>query len=406
LGKKSAQNLLAGVEASKSRGLARLLSAIAIYGVSESMGPNLAAVFPTIDQLMAASKEALAGVEGFGPARAESVYNFFHSEAGQKLVADFRELGVKLTEDVKARTGPAVLAGKTVVVTGELQKYKRTEIEAYIKELGGKAVGSVSKNTSFVVVGDKPGSKYDKAKELKIPIYTEDQFEAMIAELIANAPPEPEPAPPPAPAPAPVPAPAAASAPPTPVAPGASPLAGKTFVVTGTFLRYGTKDIEKLIAELGGAVAKKVARETSYVVASEDGGAKLEKARELNVPVLSETDFEKMLAELRAGKTAAPAPVPEPPPAPAVAPTPAPEPAVASPLEGKVVVVTGTLMRYTRAQINARIEELGGTPGSSVTKATNMLVVGEDAGSKLDKARRQGIPVYTEEEFERMVSGL
>src|SRR5262249_48388110 len=142
---KSAQNLLNGIAASKSRGLGRLLAALAIYGVGESMAPILAQAFPSIDKLLAASKEELAGVPGVGPKRAESIYNFFHSPGGEKLVAELRELGLKLTEDVKKPAAGGPLAGKTVVVTGTLQSYTRGAIEKRIAELGGKPGSSVSK---------------------------------------------------------------------------------------------------------------------------------------------------------------------------------------------------------------------------------------------------------------------
>lgn len=128
VGDLSAQNLLDGIEKSKGRGLGRLLSALSIYGVSESMGALLAQAFPSIDRLIAASREDLASVKGFGPKRAESIYGFFHSPSGEKLVADLRAAGVKMTEDIKAPTIGG-LTGKTVVVTGTLVKYKRNEIE-------------------------------------------------------------------------------------------------------------------------------------------------------------------------------------------------------------------------------------------------------------------------------------
>src|SRR5262249_8782980 len=116
--KKKAHILLTGIAASKTRGLARLLSALGINGVGEGMAPLLAQAFPTIDKLLAASKEELASVKGFGPTRAENIYTFFHSPRGEKLVAELRELGVKLTEDVKKPSAGGPLAGKTVVVTG------------------------------------------------------------------------------------------------------------------------------------------------------------------------------------------------------------------------------------------------------------------------------------------------
>jgi DNA ligase (NAD+) len=180
MGKLSAQNLLDAIEASKNRGLARLLAGLSIYGVGEAMAPLLIEEFPTIDALLAASKDELASVKGFGPRRAESVYNFFHSPAGEKLIQDFRDAGVKLTEDVKPKVKGGVLEGKTVVVTGTLQRYSRKEIEDAIKLQGGKATGSVSKKTDYVVAGDEAGSKLDKARQLGVKVLTEDEFEKLI----------------------------------------------------------------------------------------------------------------------------------------------------------------------------------------------------------------------------------
>jgi DNA ligase (NAD+) len=180
MGKLSAQNLLDAIEASKGRGLARLLAGLSIYGVGETMAPLLIQEFPSIDALLAASKDELAAVKGFGPRRAESVYNFFHSPAGEKLVKDFRDAGVKLTEDVKPKIKGGVLDGKTVVVTGTLQNYSRKEIEDLIALHGGKTTGSVSKKTDFVVVGDDAGSKADKARQLGVPTLTEEEFEKQI----------------------------------------------------------------------------------------------------------------------------------------------------------------------------------------------------------------------------------
>ncbi len=183
MGKKSAQNLLQGIEASKERGLARLLAGLSIYMVGESMAELLADEFGSLDDLLAASEEQLAQVKGFGPKRAQSVYEFFHSAEGKKLVAEFRELGLKLTQPKKAAPkglSGDVLAGKTLVVTGTLSRYSREAIEALIKQLGGKAVGSVSKKTDFVVAGEKAGSKLDKAKELGVKVLSEDEFDKMI----------------------------------------------------------------------------------------------------------------------------------------------------------------------------------------------------------------------------------
>lgn len=178
-----AQNLLDGIAASKERGLTRLIAALSIYMVGESMAELLTAQFSSLDELLAASEEQLATVKGFGPKRAKFVFDFFHSPAGEKLVAEFRELGFKLAEEKKAvPAGGLVLAGKTLVVTGTLTKYDRTGIEALIKSLGGKATGSVSKKTDFLVAGENAGSKLDKAKELGVRVLTEDEFTAMIGQ--------------------------------------------------------------------------------------------------------------------------------------------------------------------------------------------------------------------------------
>ena len=176
-----AQNLLDGIAVSKDRGLARLIAALSIYMVGASMAEPLTETFPSLDELLAASEDQISKVKGFGPKRAKFVYEFFHSPAGEKLVAEFREIGLKLTEDKKAApAGGLLLAGKTLVVTGTLTKYDRAGIEAAIKSLGGKATGSISKKTDYLVAGENAGSKLDKAKELGVAVLTEDEFDTMI----------------------------------------------------------------------------------------------------------------------------------------------------------------------------------------------------------------------------------
>jgi DNA ligase (NAD+) len=180
MGDLSAQNLLDGIEASKGRGLARLLSGLSIYGVGDAMAVLLAEAFPSMDHLTAASKEDLAAVKGFGPKRAESIYKFFHSAAGEKLVQELREAGVKLTEDARAKPTGTALSGKTIVVTGTLEHYKRKEIHDLITSLGGKPAETVTKTTDYVVVGEDAGSKLEKARKLGIPTLSEEEFERMI----------------------------------------------------------------------------------------------------------------------------------------------------------------------------------------------------------------------------------
>jgi DNA ligase (NAD+) len=183
MGEKSADNLLKQIEASKTRGLARVLAGLGIRMVGESVAELLAREFGGIDELEKASKERLAQIEGIGPERAESIHQFFQSATGKKVIADLRSLGVKLTEDAgpKPKTGAAGdLTGKTFVVTGTLQKYSREEIEGLIKQLGGKATGSVSKKTDYLVAGEKAGSKLEKARELGVKVLSEGEFEKMI----------------------------------------------------------------------------------------------------------------------------------------------------------------------------------------------------------------------------------
>jgi DNA ligase (NAD+) len=176
-----AQNLLDGIAASKERGLARLLPALSIYMVGEAMAEVLVEEFPSLDAVIAAKPEQLAKVKGFGPKRAQFVYDYFHNPTGEKLVTELKELGIKTTHDKKAApVGGLPLAGKTVVVTGTLVNYDRISIESKIKEAGGKASGSVSKKTDYVLAGDKAGSKLDKAKELGVKVITEAEFDKLV----------------------------------------------------------------------------------------------------------------------------------------------------------------------------------------------------------------------------------
>ena len=186
MGKRSAKNLLENIAASKNRGLTRILAGISIPHVAENMADILAQEFLSMDALAVADEARLSQIEGIGPERAKAISEFFHSDAVINMIADFRELGLKLDEEPRnvlvnaASVGGVTLQGKSIVVTGTLQKYGRAEIEALIKQLGGKPSGSVSKKTDYLVAGEKAGSKLDKARELGITILTEDEFDALI----------------------------------------------------------------------------------------------------------------------------------------------------------------------------------------------------------------------------------
>jgi DNA ligase (NAD+) len=123
----------------------------------------------------------LSGIKGIGPVLAKNVHDYCHGADGRKTLTEMKELGVKLTQEVRAKpAGSADLAGKSFVVTGTLEKYGREEIEALIKSLGGKATGSVSKKTDYVVAGENAGSKLARAKELGVAVLTEAEFDKLI----------------------------------------------------------------------------------------------------------------------------------------------------------------------------------------------------------------------------------
>jgi len=186
MGELSAQNLLDGVAASKDRGLARVLAGMSVPMVADSMADILAQEFLSVDALADATEERLSQVEGVGPERAKAIHGYFRLESTRNMIADFKELGLKLTEEPRnvaaaaAATGGVSLAGKTLVVTGTLEKYGRKEIEDLIKSLGGKAAGSVSKKTDYLVAGADAGSKLDKARELGVTVLTEAEFDRLI----------------------------------------------------------------------------------------------------------------------------------------------------------------------------------------------------------------------------------
>jgi len=180
---KWADNLLEGIAASKTRGLARVLAGISVPGVADSMADILAQDFLSIDALLDATDERLLQVEGVGPERAKGIRAFFESDVTRNMIEDFRESGLVLTEEKRAASATAAglpLQGKTVVVTGTLARYGREEIEDAIRKAGGKPSGSVSKKTDYLLAGEKAGSKLDKAKELGVAVLTEDEFDALL----------------------------------------------------------------------------------------------------------------------------------------------------------------------------------------------------------------------------------
>lgn len=176
MGEKSVENLLRNIEASKTRGLARLLAALNIPHVGGRTAEILAEHFGNIDRLMNASLEELEKIPEIGPVIARSVHDFFHSPAGRRTIERLREVGVRMTQPRRARAADQPLAGKTIVVTGTLENFSRREVENLIRELGGHPASSVSRNTDFVVAGENPGSKLDRARQLGVEIIDEATF--------------------------------------------------------------------------------------------------------------------------------------------------------------------------------------------------------------------------------------
>jgi DNA ligase (NAD+) len=183
MGEKSVDKLLEGIEASKGRPLWRLLTGLNIRHVGSSNAQVLANRFGTLDEIMKQSAEQLAEVHEIGDVIAHSIHTFFASPPNRKLIEELRELGVGFGQPISAdelaqRSGP--LSGKTIVVTGTLERFSRDQIKEFIQQHGGKAAGSVSKKTDFVVAGDSAGSKLDKARELGVKVLTEDEFLKLI----------------------------------------------------------------------------------------------------------------------------------------------------------------------------------------------------------------------------------
>ena len=177
-GKTAAKKLLAAIEASKQQDVSRLIYALGIRQVGAKTGKVLASTFGNLDALMNASVEELTEVPDVGEVTAANIYDWFHQEQSVHLVERLRGAGVNF-ESKRVLTDNR-FAGKTFVLTGALTKFTRDEATEKIELLGGKAAGSVSKKTSYVVVGENAGSKERKARELGIPILSEDDFLAMI----------------------------------------------------------------------------------------------------------------------------------------------------------------------------------------------------------------------------------
>ncbi|MEJ3749315.1 NAD-dependent DNA ligase LigA [Actinomycetes bacterium KLBMP 9797] len=175
----NAERLLDQLEKAKEQPLWRVLVALSIRHVGPTAAQALARHFLSLDKIKEASEEEMAGVEGVGPTIAESLTEWFTVDWHNEVVEKWRQAGVRLAEE-RVDEGPRPLEGVTVVVTGTLSGYSRDQAAEAVTARGGKISGSVSKKTGFVVVGDNPGSKYDKAVALKVPVLDEAGFEVLL----------------------------------------------------------------------------------------------------------------------------------------------------------------------------------------------------------------------------------
>jgi DNA ligase (NAD+) len=176
---KKAENLLEAIEKSKNQPLSRLIYGLGVRHVGEKAAYVLAHKFTTLDKIMKAKQEDFDAIYEVGSVMAESIVNFFRQESTQRLIKKLKEACLNLQEKLTP-VKKSSLTGKTVIFTGELKNFSRSEVERLVRQFGGNASSSVSKNTDLVVFGENPGSKYNKAKELGIKIINEEEFREMI----------------------------------------------------------------------------------------------------------------------------------------------------------------------------------------------------------------------------------
>ncbi len=175
---KKADNLLNAIETSKNQSLARLITALGIRGVGEVMAGDLAAAYPELEALSKSGTDELQQIEGLGPNIAESIVDWFKRPSNQKLLKKLKSVGMWPMGGRSAADAPQsdVFAGLTFVITGTLPTFSRDEAKAFIESHGGKVTDSVSKKTSYLVLGEAPGSKFEKAKALGVKIVGEEEL--------------------------------------------------------------------------------------------------------------------------------------------------------------------------------------------------------------------------------------
>ena len=182
-GNKSVNNLIEAIENSKKNSLERLIFALGIEQVGEKTARVLARRFETMDNLMNASIETLTNIQDIGEIIAESIVAFFKEENNKKLIDNLKELGLNMAYTGEKIEEKEQFANKTFVITGTLLNYSRDEMKRIIENYGGRVSDSVSKKTNVVIVGENPGSKYEKAQKLGIEIWNDDEINSIMEEI-------------------------------------------------------------------------------------------------------------------------------------------------------------------------------------------------------------------------------
>ena len=180
MGSKSSLNLLDEIGGSKKTELPRLIFALGIRYVGERTAQALTTHFKSVDDLARADYEDLLQIQDVGPKVAESVVFFFDQPENIELISRLKQAGLNFADRKESKEGKRLFAGQTFVLTGKLSRFTREEATEIIQDLGGQVVSSVSSKTSYVIVGDAPGSKYQKAKSLGVPTLDESDFQNLI----------------------------------------------------------------------------------------------------------------------------------------------------------------------------------------------------------------------------------
>ena len=178
-GEKKAENISAAIEQSKSRPLGNFIYALGIPGVGAKTAKDLANTFGSIDALKAAESDALIAIDGIGETLAQNIADYFQDERALYIIARMTDAGVSPVFE-RQESKDSAFSGKKIVLTGTLEKFTRKEASDIIEALGGEVVSSVSRNTDYVLAGESPGSKLDKARMLGVAVIDETEFEKII----------------------------------------------------------------------------------------------------------------------------------------------------------------------------------------------------------------------------------